>query len=137
MFWAWTLCGLRLWLSRGSADVRVLAICQDELIIRSLDAVLLPNFEVDFLIESRPLARRLHDAGLQVITGDPRRIDTYLKADISPNTCFIVEENARRSIKKTVSAIRDAGGTLIYVLRTASRNNGKGAETDRGALPDV
>jgi nanoRNase/pAp phosphatase (c-di-AMP/oligoRNAs hydrolase) len=137
MFWAWTLCGLRLWLSRGSADVRVLAICQDELIIRSLDAVLLPNFEVDFLIESRPLARRLHDAGLQVITGDPRRIDTYLKADISPNTCFIVEDNARRSIKKTVSAIRDAGGTLIYVLRTASRNNGKGAETDRGALPDV
>ena len=116
--------------------MRVLAILQDELIIRSLDAVLLPNFEVDFLIESRSLARRLHDAGLQVITGDPRRIDTYLKADISPNTCFIVEDNARRSIKKTISAIRDAGGTLIYVLHTGTRN-GKGADTERGALPDV
>ena len=116
--------------------MRVLAICQDELIIRSLDAVLLPNFEVDFLIENRTLARRLHDAGLQVIIGDPRRIDTYLKADISPNTCFIVEDNARRSIKKAVSAIRDAGGTLIYVLHTASRN-GKAADTERSALPDV
>src|SRR5262245_40866216 len=130
MFGQWASCRLRLWLARGSADVRVLAICQDELIIRSLDAVLLPNFEVDFLIESRPLARRLHEAGLSVITGDPRRIDTYLKADISPSTCFIVEDNGRRSIKKAVSAIRDAGGTLIYVLRTASRN-GKAAEADR------
>ena len=67
--------------------MRVLAICQDELLIRSLDAVLLPSFEVDFLVESRPLARRLHDAGIQIITGDPRRVDTYLKADISPSTC--------------------------------------------------
>ena len=74
--------------------MRVLAICQDELLIRSLDAVLLPSFEVDFLVDSRPLARRLHDAGIQVITGDPRRVDTYLKADISPSTCFIVEDNA-------------------------------------------
>ena len=112
--------------------MRVLAILQDELIIRSLDAVLLPNFEVDFLIESRSLARRLHDAGLQVITGDPRRIDTYLKADISPNTCFIVEDNGRRSIKKMLSAIRDAGGTLIYVLHTGTRNGKGGGCRTRG-----
>ena len=64
-------------------------------VIRSLDAVLLPSFEVDFLVESRPLARRLHDAGVQVIAGDPRRVDTYLKADISPSTCFIIEDNGR------------------------------------------
>jgi nanoRNase/pAp phosphatase (c-di-AMP/oligoRNAs hydrolase) len=116
--------------------VRVLAICQDELIIRSLDAVLLPSFEVDFLVESRPLARRLHDAGLEVFAGDPRRVDTYLKADISPSTCFIVEDTGRRSIKKVVSAIRDAGGTLIYVLHTAARN-GKTAEALRAQLHDV
>jgi hypothetical protein len=117
-------------------DVRVLAICQDELLIRSLDAVLLPSFEVDFLVDSRPLARRLHDAGVQVITGDPRRVDTYLKADISPSTCFIIEDNARRSVKKIVSAVRDSGGTLIYLLHTGSRN-GRNAETARTAVNDV
>ncbi len=116
--------------------MRVLAICQDELLIRSLDAVLLPSFEVDFLVDSRPLARRLHDAGVQAITGDPRRVDTYLKADISPSTCFIVEDNARRSVKKIVSAVRDAGGTLIYLLHTGSRNS-KSAEGARAAVNDV
>ena len=53
--------------------MRVFAICQDELVIRSLDDVLLPAFEVDFLVESRPLARRLHDAGIQVIAEVFRR----------------------------------------------------------------
>ena len=101
--------------------MRVFAICQDELVIRSLDDVLLPNFDVDFLVESRPLARRLHDAGVQVTAGDPRRIDTYLKADITPGTCFIVEDNSKRSTKKVISAIRDAGGTLIYVLHTGPK----------------
>jgi nanoRNase/pAp phosphatase (c-di-AMP/oligoRNAs hydrolase) len=123
--------------TRGSPDVRVYAICQDELVIRSLDEVLLPSFEIEFLVESRPLARRLHDAGIQVAIGDPRRVDTYLKADLSPTTCFIIEENGRRSIRKIVSAIRDAGGTLIYVLRTGSRNAGKAAENLRTEFPDI
>src|SRR5687768_8295244 len=123
--------------TRGSPDVRVYAICQDELVIRSLDEVLLPSFEVEFLLESRPLARRLHDAGIQVAIGDPRRVDTYLKADLSPSTCFIIEENGRRSIRKIVSAIRDAGGTLIYVLRTGSRTAGKAAENLRTEFPDI
>ncbi len=114
--------------------MRVFAICQDELVIRSLDTVLLPSFEVDFLVESRPLARRLHDAGIEASAGDPRRVDTYLKADISPSTCFIVEDNARRSIKKVLSAIRDAGGTLVYVLHTAP---GKGEDALRAEFPDV
>lgn len=99
--------------------MRVLAICQDELVIRSLDDVLLPSFEVGFLVESRPLARRLHDAGIEVTTGDPRRLETYLKADLSPNTCFIVQDTGRRSVKKILDALRDAGGTLVYVLHTA------------------
>ena len=116
--------------------MRVLAICQDELIIRSLDDVLLPSFEVDFLVESRPLARRLHDAGIRISAADPRRIDTYLKADISPSTCFIIEDNGRLSIHKVVSAVRDAGGTLIYVLHTGPRNT-RMSEAAREALTDV
>jgi nanoRNase/pAp phosphatase (c-di-AMP/oligoRNAs hydrolase) len=117
--------------------VRVYAICQDELVIRTLDAVLLPSFETEFLVESRPLARRLHDAGIQIAIGDPRRVDTYLKADLSPSTCFIIEETGRRSIRKIVSAVRDAGGTLIYVLRTGNHAAGKAAESLRTEFPDI
>jgi nanoRNase/pAp phosphatase (c-di-AMP/oligoRNAs hydrolase) len=116
--------------------MRVVAICQDELVIRSLDAVLLPSFEVDFLVDSRPLARRLHDAGIEATAGDPRRMDTYLKADISPSTCFIIEDNGRRSLKKVLGAIRDAGGTLVYVLHTG-HTNGRGTEAARAEFPDV
>ncbi len=110
--------------------MRVLAICQDELVIRSLDEVLLPSFDVDFLVESRPLARRLHDAGIEVTAGDPRRVDTYLKADITPTTCFLVEDSSKRSIKKILDAIRDAGGTLIYVLRTGKRGANSKSDED-------
>jgi nanoRNase/pAp phosphatase (c-di-AMP/oligoRNAs hydrolase) len=111
--------------------VRVLAICQDELVIRSLDEVLLPSFEVDFLVESRPLARRLHEAGIEVTVGDPRRIDTYLKADVSPSTCCIIQDTGRRRITRILEAVRGAGGTLIYVLHTSKRGtNGKPDEGD-------
>jgi nanoRNase/pAp phosphatase (c-di-AMP/oligoRNAs hydrolase) len=116
--------------------VRVFAICQDELVIRCLDDVLVPSFEVDFLVESRPLARRLHDAGIHIGSGDPRRIDTYLKADLSPSTCFIVQNSGRRSIRKILAAIRDAGGTLTYVLHTGPRNP-KEAEALRDEFPDI
>jgi nanoRNase/pAp phosphatase (c-di-AMP/oligoRNAs hydrolase) len=115
--------------------MRVVAICQDELVIRSLDAVLLPSFEVDFLVESRPLARRLHDAGIEASAGDPRRVDTYIKADISPTTCFILEDNGRRSLKKVLGAIRDAGGTLVYVLHTG-HTNGR-VDAAKAEFPDV
>ena len=96
--------------------MRCLAVCQDELVIRMLDEILLPSFEIEFVVENRPLARRLHDAGMAVVTGDPRRTETYLKADLSPSTCVIVEDNGRRNPRKVLEAVRDAGATLIYVL---------------------
>jgi len=116
--------------------VRVLAICQDELVIRALDEVLLPSFDVDFIVESRPLARRLHDAGIQINAGDPRRVDTYLKADISPSTCFIVENTGRRSVRRILGAILDAGGTLTYVLHTGPRNP-KAADVLKAEFPGL
>jgi nanoRNase/pAp phosphatase (c-di-AMP/oligoRNAs hydrolase) len=81
-----------------------------------LDEILLPGFEVEFIVESKPAARRLHEAGVHVVAGDPRRTDTYLKADLTPGTCVIIEDNGRRSLKKVLEAVRDAGGTLVYVL---------------------
>jgi nanoRNase/pAp phosphatase (c-di-AMP/oligoRNAs hydrolase) len=117
--------------------VRVVVICQDELVIRTLDEVLKPSFELDFFVESRPLARRLHEAGINVTVGDPRRVDTYLKADISPTTCFIVEDNGRRSPRRILTAIHDAGGTLTYVIRTGAGVKPKASEALKAEFPDV
>jgi nanoRNase/pAp phosphatase (c-di-AMP/oligoRNAs hydrolase) len=117
--------------------MRCLAVCQDELVIRMLDEILLPGFEVEFIIENRPLARRLHEAGVTVTVGDPRRTDTYLKADIGPSTCVIVEDNGKRALRKILEAVRDAGGTLVYVLGIGAAATGKRAEEFHAEFPDV
>jgi nanoRNase/pAp phosphatase (c-di-AMP/oligoRNAs hydrolase) len=116
--------------------MKCLAICQDELVIRALDEVLSTRFDVEFLVESRPLARRLHDAGIHVTVGNLRRTETYVKADLSPNTCVIVQDNGRRSLKRVVDAIRDAGGALIYVLGLGSGAE-KRAESLRAFHPEL
>jgi len=116
--------------------MRALAICQDELVIRTLEDVLAPGFELEFLVESRPLARRLHEEGVSITAGDLRRVDTYLKADLSPNTCVIVEDNGKRNLRKVLGAIRDAGGTLIYVLRAGVKSD-REPEDYRDEFPDV
>ena len=117
--------------------MRCLAVCQDELVIRMLDEILLPGFEVEFIVENRPLARRLHEAGVTVTAGDPRRTDTWLKADIGPSTCVIIEDNGRRSPKKILEAVRAAGGTLVYMLGIGAAATGKRAEEFRDEFPDV
>jgi nanoRNase/pAp phosphatase (c-di-AMP/oligoRNAs hydrolase) len=117
--------------------MRCLAVCQDELVIRMLDEILLPGFEVEFIIENRPLARRLHEAGVTVTVGDARRTDTWLKADIGPSTCVIIEDNHKRSPKKILEAVRDAGGTLVYVLGIGAESTGKRAEEFHVEFPDV
>ncbi len=103
-----------------------------------LDSVLLPSFDVEFIVESRSLARRLPESGLAVSAADIRRTDTYLKADLSPGTCVIVEDNGRKTLKRVLEAIRDAGGTLIYVLGMGSSTETGGREEDiKAAFPDV
>jgi nanoRNase/pAp phosphatase (c-di-AMP/oligoRNAs hydrolase) len=117
--------------------MRCLAVCQDELVIRMLDEILLPGFEIEFIVDSRALVRRLHDAGVAVTFGDPRRTDTYLKADLTPGTCIIIEDNARRSLRKVLDAVRDAGGTLVYVLGLGAAATAKRADELRAEFPDV
>jgi nanoRNase/pAp phosphatase (c-di-AMP/oligoRNAs hydrolase) len=103
-----------------------------------LDEILLPGFEVEFVVESKPVARRLHDAGVHVVTGDPRRTDTYLKADLTPGTCVIIEDNGRRSLKKILEAVRDAGGTLVYVLGIGlGAQSAQRPEALHAGFPDV
>ena len=90
--------------------MRCLAVCQTELAIRMFDEILLPSFEVEFLVESKPLARRLHDNGLSIIAGDLRRTDTYVKADLTPG---VVHADSSR-----ITKLVHTGGTLSRRLRT-------------------
>jgi len=117
--------------------MKCLAVCQDELVIRMLDEILLPGFEVEFIVENRPLARRLHDAGVRVINGDPRRTDTFVKADLGPGTCVIVEDNGRRNPKKILQAVQHAGGSLAYVLAVGGGPTARRAEDFQAEFPDV
>lgn len=116
--------------------MRALAVCQDELVIRTIHRVLTGSFDVQFLVESRPLARRLVDEGMSVIVADPTRLDSYLRADLSPTTCVVIEDNGRRSLKRIVTAIRDAGGSLLYVLQV-NRSTRKSQDELRALVPEI
>jgi nanoRNase/pAp phosphatase (c-di-AMP/oligoRNAs hydrolase) len=115
--------------------MRCLGVCQTEFVVRMLETAMASSFETNFLIASRPLARRLHEAGIDVSAGDPTRTDTYLKSDLSPATCVIVEDSRRSGLKKTLAAISDAGATLIYVLGLGE--DSRRADEVRGAFPGI
>jgi len=117
--------------------MRCLAVCQTELVIRMLNESLMPSFEVDFLVESKALARRLHDAGMRIVSADPRRTDTYLKADITPATCVLVEDSGKRSLRKALQAIRDAGASLVYVLGVGADDPREREDEIRTFFPEV
>jgi nanoRNase/pAp phosphatase (c-di-AMP/oligoRNAs hydrolase) len=117
--------------------MRCLAVCQDELVIRMLDEILLPGFEVEFIVENRSAARRLHETGVTVFSGDPRRTETWIKADLGPSTCVIIEDSGRRNPKRILEAVRDAGGTLVYVLGIGPEASEKRGQEFRAEFPDV
>ena len=107
--------------------MRCLAVCQDELVIRMLDEILLPGFEVEFIVESRPLARRLHDAG---VNGHRRRSPPHRhlpqgrprpRAPASSS-----RTTAAAACKKILEAVRDAGGDAR--LRARHRHGGRPRE---------
>jgi nanoRNase/pAp phosphatase (c-di-AMP/oligoRNAs hydrolase) len=116
--------------------MRCVAVCQTELAVRMLDEVLLPSFEIEFLVESKPLARRLHEQGLRITVGDFRRTETYLKADLSPGTCVVVEDTGR-SLKKVLETIWDAGVTLVYVLGVGAGHTREREEELKAQFPEL
>ena len=117
--------------------MRALAVSQDELVIRTLHRVLSGTFDLEFLVESRSLARRLVDDGVPAAVADPKRVDSYLRADLTPNTCVIVEDDGRSGLKKVVTAIRDAGGSLLYVLHVNGVPKGRGHDELRAVVPEI
>jgi nanoRNase/pAp phosphatase (c-di-AMP/oligoRNAs hydrolase) len=92
---------------------------------------------MDFVVERKPLAKRLHDSGLNVTAGDPRRTDTYLKADLTPGTCVVVEDDGRHSLKKIVEAIFNAGATLVYVLGVGAAHTREREDELKALFPEV
>ena len=117
--------------------MRALAVCQDELVIRTLHRVLAGAFDVEFLVESRPLARRLVEDGVSVTVADPKRMDAWVRADLTPTTCVILEDNGRRSLKRIVTAVRDAGGSLLYVLHVNGAMTRRGQDELRAVVPEI
>jgi nanoRNase/pAp phosphatase (c-di-AMP/oligoRNAs hydrolase) len=118
--------------------VRALAVCQDELVIRTLHQVLSGTFDIEFLVESRPLARRLVDDQIAASVADPKRVDSYLRADLSPTTCVLVEDNGKRGLKRVVTAIRDAGGSLVYLLHAGTKpTSGKNYDDLNLIVPEL
>lgn len=115
--------------------MKCLAVCQNELVMRTLHQVLVPSFDVEFLVENPTVARRLHDAGLSVTVANLGRCDSYVRADVSPTTCVIIEDTGRRSLKRMVDAVRDAGGTLTYILSTGAST--RRADEVRALYPDL
>lgn len=99
--------------------MRCLAVCHTELVVRLLEAVLASKAELDLIVESPSLARRFERRELPVVVADPTRVDTYVKAGLSPSAPVIIEDNGRRRLRKVIEAVRDAGGTLVYVLGTS------------------
>jgi nanoRNase/pAp phosphatase (c-di-AMP/oligoRNAs hydrolase) len=107
--------------------------------VRLLDAVLTPSCDLDVVLEGGPLARRVHanhDHAFGLYLGDPRRIDTFVKADLTPGTSVIIEDNGRRSLRKVLEAVRAAGGTLVYVLGTSLADVAR-TERLRDDFPEV
>ena len=117
--------------------MKCLAVCQDELVIRILAKALRPALDVEFLVTDKLLARRLHDAEVTVHVGNPCKVDSYLRAEVDPSTCLLVEDDGRRSPRRTVETIRDAGGTLVYLLDVGHPLSPRRQEEQRTRFPDV
>ena len=73
-----------------------------------------------------------------MIVGDPRRTDTFVKADLDPSTCVIIEDNGRRSLRKILEAVRDAGRHAgLRARHRHRRRRRKRAEEFHAEFPDV
>ena len=117
--------------------MKCVAVCNDELVVKALHRALSPTLELEFLLEDRAAARRLHDAGIPAHAANPRRVDTYLKADVTPATCVIVEDNGRRSLSGILRTVVEAGATLVYVLAVGDRPHSARSDGWRAEFPDV
>ncbi len=96
--------------------MRCLAVCQNEIVIRMLNEALSGGYDLEFLVRAAAMARRLRSAGFAVSMGDPETTSLFLKADLTPGTAVIIEDDGHQRLIPIIEAAHNAGGTLIYVL---------------------
>ena len=117
--------------------MKCVAVCQTALVARNLHRALGTSLELDVIIKDRAMSRRLHDIGVPTVVADPRRVDSYLKMDVGPATCVIVEDDGRHSLRRTLGAIVDAGATLVYVLAVGGKQRSPHIDAWQHELPDI
>ena len=116
--------------------MKCVAVCKEQLLARTLHRALAPSLEVEFILEDRTVVRRLHEAGLNVHVADPRTVDCYVKADVSPATIVIVEDTGKRSLRPILRATVEAGAALVYVLSTREESRTDRAEKWKNEFPE-
>lgn len=111
------------------------AICQDDLIVKTLHEALSPTLDIDFLVDNQPQRHRLKKYGITTQVGDPCQAATYAQANVTADTCIIVEDSGRKNIPAIVDAASKAGTSLIYVLLVSKKTTNQTKTTL--ALPNV
>jgi nanoRNase/pAp phosphatase (c-di-AMP/oligoRNAs hydrolase) len=117
--------------------MKCVAVCQTALVALNLHDALVPSLNFEVLVKDRITSRRLHDVGVAARVVDPRRVESYVKADIGPATCVIVEDDGRHSLRLILRAIIDAGATLIYVLTVTGHGKPSRIDEWRAEFPDI
>ena len=116
--------------------MQCVAVCRDVLIVKALHRALAANLDLVFLIGDRTAARRLESAGIPARMADPRLEKSYLEAGLTPTTCVIVEDDAKRDLRPVLEAVTGAGATLVYVLSIGDRSRSR-TDAWRAIFPDV
>ena len=108
--------------------MKCVAVCQIIQVARNLWKDRVQELDFEIIVKNRTLSRQLHNDGVSVRVADPWRIDTYVKCNVGPATCVILEDDGQHSVKRPLRAIVDAGAVLVYALtatgsKTSSRVN--------------
>ena len=111
------------------------AVCQDDLIVKTLHEALSPTLDIEFLVDTQSQKHRLHKYGISTQVGDPSQATTYAQANVTADTCIIVENSGRKNIQAIVDAASEAGTSLVYVLLVGKKINDQTKQTL--ALPNV
>ena len=111
------------------------AVCQDDLIVKTLHEALSPTLDIEFLVDTQSQKHRLHKYGISTQVGDPCQATTYAQANVTADTCIIVENSGRKNIQAIVDAVSEAGTSLVYVLLVGKKTNDQTKQTL--ALPNV
>ena len=111
------------------------AVCQDDLIVKTLHEALSPTLDIEFLVDTQSQKHRLHKYGISTQVGDPSQATTYAQANVTADTCIIVENSGRKNIQAIVDAASEAGTSLVYVLLVGKKTNDQTKQTL--ALPNV